>query len=603
MTNDRTSKSAKINATSTAPWPTPAASADPRRRLVHSAKARLAPAWLLLATCCLATLTLGLVSCSSSKDRQHLSPSSLLSPTRELDAQLRAAEAAWPAATAPDASPEAVAAYNRQVSLILDTIQDAPRDIPWSKPFTTNNYTLTFAPGAINSPLREIYNLTEAVQASRVKIKNASRRIQGDGLGVACVTVRGLDSKTLKTSRFVPPNGRWLPTTFLVDFSTPGKPEGKFFNTQVAQTTKINRRQAPLAYDFSAGLELSLGSGFLKKLALTGLLKPGEAAANSGLFFTEAFNPKRIPVIMVHGLASDPHIWQNVMNEIMADPVLRENYQLWFFLYPTGLPVAGTSNRLRQAIQAAIQTFDPEDDDPALKDMVLVGHSMGGLLSRMQVIDSGHEIWGSYFAVPPEKLTVSREKRQQLEEALYFQKSNYIDRTIFVATPHRGSEIADLKIVRWAVNFIRLPLELVSLTTDFAKLDMSFFNPELRKFDAFGTRSVDNLSPQHPLLHGLNKRPITVPHHSIIGNRGKSGPLEQTSDGIVPYLSAQLETAESEKIVPAPHSCVQHPEVAEEIVRILHENLQKNRKPAGKRRPARAPQYTLASPGSRTSTK
>ena len=119
-----------------------------------------------------------------------------------------------------------------------------------------------------------------------------------------------------------------------------------------------------------------------------------------------------------------------------------------------------------------------------------------------------------------------------------------------------------------------MPLDLANLTSEFAQLDMSFFNPELRKFKAFGTRSVDNLSPQHPLLHGMNNRPLTVPHHSIIGNRGKSGPLETSSDGIVPYSSARVETALSEKIVPAPHSCVQHPQVAEEVVRILHQHLQ-----------------------------
>ena len=522
-----------------------------------------------------AALGLGPVSCSSSSKKQAdlYSPSALVAAASGLESQLRAAEAAWPAATAADATPEARAVYNREVAKVLDTIQNSRLGIPWEKPFTTSKYTLRFAPGAINSPLREIYNLTEAVQASDVPLKNAARRIEGAGLGVACVTVRQRDTEIVKTSRFVPPNGRWLPSNFLIDFSEPGRPEARFYNTQTAQTTVLNGRQTPLAYDFTAGLELSLGSGFLKKLGLSGLLNPAGAADSAGLFMTEAYNPQRIPVIMVHGLASDPHIWQNVMNEILGDPVLRERYQLWYFLYPTGLPVAGTSNRLRLAIQAAAEAFDPEHDDEALRKMVIIGHSMGGLLSRMQVIDSGNDIWGSYFAVPPEKLNVDPAKRQMLREAMFFKRSPYIKRTVFVATPHRGSEIADLKIVQWAVKFIRLPLDLANLTSEFAQLDMSFFNPELRKFKAFGTRSVDNLSPQHPLLHGMNNRPLTVPHHSIIGNRGKAGPLDNSSDGVVPYSSARVETALSEKIVPAPHSCVQHPQVAEEVVRILHQHL------------------------------
>jgi pimeloyl-ACP methyl ester carboxylesterase len=502
---------------------------------------------------------------------------------------LRAVEAAWPAAIARSASPADLERYNRAVAEVLETIQDSRVGVPWNEPFVTANHTLSFAPGAKNSPLREIYNLTEAIPAADVKIRNARRRVAENGLGVACVTTRGRDTQAVQSSQFVPLNGRWLPATFVIDCSTPGQPVGKFFNTIQASSTVIGGRSYPLATDFTAGLELSLGSGFLRKFALSGLLKPAANLQHSGLYFTEAFDPKRIPVIMVHGLASDPHIWQNPMNEILADPVLRDRYQLWYFLYPTGMPVPATAMRLRRSIDAAIRTFDPEGDDPALRDIVLIGHSMGGLLSRMQVIDSGQDLWASYFTVPPENLWIDSRRRKMLTESLFFERSPYVDRTIFVATPHRGSQIADFSVVRWAVNFIRLPLDVASLATEFAQLDVSFFNPALQKFDAFGTRSVDNLSPQHPLLDGLNRRPLTVPHHSIIGNRGKPGPLELSSDGVVPYNSAHLPTAASETIVPAPHSCVKEPEVAAEIVTLLHEHLKAASTTPGPSAPRRAP--------------
>jgi len=545
--------------------------------------------WSLAATL-VAALALGLVSCATPGPAGRETPELLARSSRSLDAQLGAAEAAWPAATAPNASPSALAVYNKAVGSVLEIIQDSRLGVPWERPFVTSAHTLTFAPGAINSPLREIYNLTEAIPAASVKIKHAHRRVATDGLGVACVTVRERDTDLVKTSPFVPLNGRWLPATFVVDCSAPGQPVGKFFNSRHAQTTVIGGHRKALATDFTAGLELSLGSGFLQKFALSGLLKPAANLQHSGLYITETFNPKRIPVILVHGLASDPHIWQNPMNEILADPVLRDRYQLWYFLYPTGLPVPATSQRLRQAIQGTVKTFDSEGDDAALRDMVLIGHSMGGLLSRMQVIDSGNDMWGSYFAVPPEKLWIDPRRRQALTNSLFFERSTSVDRAIFVATPHRGSEIADFSVVRWAVNLIRLPLDLAGLATEFAQLDLSFFNPALQRFEAFGTRSVDNLSPQHPLLHGLAKRPIAVPHHSIIGNRGRKGLLEKSSDGVVPYPSAHLDTAESEKIVPAPHSCVQHPEVAAEIVRILHQHLQERQVQAAPARPGRAEQ-------------
>lgn len=530
------------------------------------------PYWALAAVW--AALALSAVSCAiPGGGGGPQAPRLFKASTRHLEAQLRAVEAAWPAAVAPNASADTLARYNSAVAEVLEEIQESRLGVPWTEPFVTSGHTLTFAPGAINSPLREIYNLTAAIPAASVKIKHAQRRVATDGLGVACVTTRARDTQEMTTSRFVPLNGRWLPSTLVIDCSTPGRPIGKFFNSRHAQTTVINGRRQALATDFTAGLELSLGSGFLRKFALSGLLKPATNLQYSGLYITETFSPKRIPVIMVHGLASDPHIWQNPMNEILADPVLRDRYQLWYFLYPTGMPVPLTAQRLRQSIQSAIKTLDPEGDDPALHDMVLIGHSMGGLLSRMQVIDSGQDMWASYFTVPPEKLWLGPQRRKQLQDSLFFERSPFVDRAIFVATPHRGSEIADFSVVRWAVNLIRLPLDLAGLATEFAQMDISFFNPALQKFDAFGTRSVDNLSPQHPLLHGLNKRPITVPHHSIIGNRGKTSPLEDCSDSVVPYPSAHLNTALSEKIVPAPHSCVEHPEVAAEIVRILHVHL------------------------------
>lgn len=522
----------------------------------------------------LALALVGLVSCASpdASPRRPI-PRLFGGESRDLDKLLAQVEAAWPAAVTAAPSPEALAQYNLAVDAVLEEIQDERIGVPWNEPFVTRHHTLSFAPGAKNSPLREIYNLTEAIPAASVKIRHAQRRVASDGLGVACVTARGRDTAVVNSSQFVPLNGRWLPATFVIDCSTPGKPVGKFFNSLYSQTAVIGGRRHDLATDFTAGLELSLDSGFWRRFALSGLLKPANNLQYTGLYFTETFSPKRIPVIMVHGLASDPHIWQNPMNEILADPVLRDHYQLWYFLYPTGMPVPATAERLRRSINDAITTHDPKRHHPALQNMVIVGHSMGGLLSRLQVIDSGDDLWNSYFAVPPDQLLVDPRRRKSLVQALFFDRSPYVDRAVFVATPHRGSEIADFSVVRWMVNFIRLPLDLAGLATEFAQLDISFFNPALQKFDAFGTRSVDNLSPRHPLLAGIDKRPITVPHHSIIGNRGRSGPLETSSDGVVPFTSAHLDTALSEKIVPAPHSLVQHPDVAAEIVRILHEHL------------------------------
>jgi hypothetical protein len=86
-----------------------------------------------------------------------------------------------------------------------------------------------------------------------------------------------------------------------------------------------------------------------------------------------------------------------------------------------------------------------------------------------------------------------------------------------------------------------------------------------------GPTSLYSLAP-NPLLDGLAGLPITVPFHSIIGDRGLGGG-GQSSDGVVSYSSSHLAGAESEKIVPAGHTVFSNELTVLEIKRILEENL------------------------------
>ena len=227
---------------------------------------------------------------------------------------------------------------------------------------------------------------------------------------------------------------------------------------------------------------------------------------------------------------------------------------------------------MRRSLHDVRQRFDPQRKAQALDRMIVVGHSMGGLLTRLQVSDSGSHMWDAFFRVPPERLQWTLNQRKNLKEHLFFEANDDIDRTLFISTPHRGSEIADWSIVRLATRLIRLPTDIASALVSLPAQNFSQLNPVLLQFDAFGTRGVENLSPEHPFFDAIDAMPIRIPHHSIVGDRGK-GDTPDSSDGIVHYSSSHLDSALSEVIVPYGHSCTSKPETVAEIIRILHLHL------------------------------
>ena len=106
-------------------------------------------------------------------------------------------------------------------------------------------------------------------------------------------------------------------------------------------------------------------------------------------------------------------------------------------MYNTGNPVAYSAMLLRDALIKVVKELDPDDKDTGLKRMVVAGHSQGGLLTKMTVIDSGTRLWP--FSVPPEELDLDVETRDLLTHALMIKPLPFVRRVIFIATPHRGS--------------------------------------------------------------------------------------------------------------------------------------------------------------------
>ena len=377
---------------------------------------------------------------------------------------------------------------------------------------------------------------------------------------------------------FLPPKGGNFTLTATMHFAEKAADGTRRCHLRLHNTLNTDTVEAPggerqLAADFTAPKHLALSRRAFGLLSLQGLLYPEKALGDCQLYRMDEYDPNRIPVVFVHGLMSDPHIWLNAVNAICADKMLRKKYQPWYFLYPTAMGVPQASAMLRQSLEAARNHFDPDHNDPGMNRMVLVGHSMGGLLSRMQVTDSGSHLWDNIFTKPPQKMNVSEKARQSLTTALFVKPLPYVSRTVFIATPHRGSTIASLNIVRRLTSLIRIPLDSLTMANEILYGNTDALSPQITKWGVFSFVSIGMLSEQHPFLQGLNKTAPAASHHSIIGDRGRSGPREQSSDGVVPYWSSHLDSAKSEQMVPHGHGCVEDREVVQEVVRVLREHL------------------------------
>jgi hypothetical protein len=258
-----------------------------------------------------------------------------------------------------------------------------------------------------------------------------------------------------------------------------------------------------------------------------------------------------------------------VINEIWGDDALRDGFQVWIYLYPTGLGIPFNAWMLRKELLEMRAELDPEDDDPAMQDMVVVGHSMGGVLTKTLVSDSGDNLWGKLAKRPIEELVVDEETRETLYGLTHFEPQPFVRRVVFVATPHRGAGLADNLVGALGSWLISLPKEMLDLAGRIART-----NPGLMHNEGVVHTSIDDLSPESQALQAMAALPMRedLPFHSIMGNVTDQAPPD-CDDGVVVWRSSHLDGARSELVVPYGHSVHQHPRAQLEIRRILAEHL------------------------------
>ena len=439
---------------------------------------------------------------------------------------------------------------------------------------------LSAAPDMLRLSGSELYDLKPVAEIQVYGLRNRYRR-PGIGAPLAART-RPIPGVV----QVVPvPESVRVPLTAVVRIERPlaALREGQFiarlyiYASLDTESIELEGRDTPLEAEPTASLAAGLAeSRFWKQEIQTFLGDAIGLRKESALAGLRPYKQGRIPVVFVHGTASSPARWANMINDLLADPRLRERYAYWLFSYDSGNPIAFSGYQLRKALSDAALRADPEGDDPCIRDMVVMGHSQGGLLTKLTVIDSGDAFWKNVSSRPFDQVRFDPDDKQLLKDVLFVKPLPFVTEVIFLATPQQGSYLAGPQLVRrMAAYFVRLPSDVVRVSTNMATYAAA------GDTDIALTRmptSIDNMSPGNPFIKTIAKISVSPPviSHSIIAVQ-EDGPLEDASDGVVKYQSAHVEGVESEKIVRSPHSGMQDaPVTIEEVRRILIEHSERS---------------------------
>lgn len=346
------------------------------------------------------------------------------------------------------------------------------------------------------------------------------------------------------------------------------EPHDPFRVTEVA----IGGETIPLAANFTAGYGLWLARSGFADQALRSMLGRQRGIDRPHLYLMQPYDPQRRIVLMLHGLGSSPEAWVNVANELTGDRQLRQQYQIWQVYYPTNMPIAWNQAQIRKLVTDTLAHFDPDGSAAASQHMVLVGHSMGGVIARLLVSTSGDHLAAALLDERRLEGERGERLRRRLQPVLHFEPLPNVDRAIFIAAPHRGTPVASGRLGRLIGRLVRLPVTLLEQFGE-ALHDLAEGQGEDGSGGQSIPNSIDNLRDTDPFIRAAADLPISpqVRYHTIVGQDDMSLPLIESSDGVVPYRSAHLEGAESEKVVPSWHSVQETPQAILEIRRILHE--------------------------------
>ena len=425
------------------------------------------------------------------------------------------------------------------------------------------------------------FRLSRFIAVADFEVRGLRNRYRQAGIGAplaAELTPAGAGAEAERARKHFAPRTR-VPVTAIVRLEdvargiVTGRLHGRIelYPADRATAIEIEGRTVPLELEPSAALAYQLEGARVWESELRGFFSTTFKLSSEALFMMAPYRPGRVPVVLVHGTASSPARWADLVNEVQNDPVLRERVQIWLFMYNTSNPILVSASELRQSLRDIIAELDPEGRDAALRQMVVIGHSQGGLLTRLAVTQSGDRFWANFSRVPFAETTMSAEPRALAERTFFFEPLPYVRRVVFVATPHRGS----FRVGALVLNLVR---RLVSFPRTIMKSVEEAARQGAVSAQALGNipTAVDNMRPGHPFIQALAASPMAgdVTAHSIVAVEG-TGPPERLNDGVVAYESAHLPGVASEAVVRSSHSTQGHPETILEIKRILRQHVER----------------------------
>lgn len=479
------------------------------------------------------------------------------------------AEASWEILGSPsrkDEWPAAQASYNTAVGKLFDQLRCGKGS--WNDRATAMG-TDIFPAAKHKADPGEFDAL---FPASEVKVTVRQRRHVTGGMGVPLVGWKKTTPLNVPRPKFMPPTGIPYSINATLRFDK-GRPTWHFVKRWIDEDFYYAGSRRTLAADWSAPNVFYWNMSNLDDLTIQNVLLPDRYMDETGLYFLQPYDPNKIPIVMVHGLKSSPDAFRYIINDLSPEPWFREKYQIWLFNYPTGNPWLYTGIRFREYMNEATAYARTKGPDTNLDKMVILAHSMGGLITRSSVTDPGTTIYDEHFDKPLDQLNMTAHAKKLVRAGMLYKPLKEPERVVFMAVPHHGSPMAAMRFALLTSNIIRLPK---MLTVDL--LDVSLHTVK-DVAEAAGSApkmptSISSLNPNSRGIKALAKMPLpkSIHFHSIVGNHGKGNPPD-CSDGVVPYKSSAVLPVESEKVVPWGHGVTDCFESSEEIKRILKLHL------------------------------
>ncbi|MES2923776.1 MAG: alpha/beta hydrolase [Verrucomicrobiota bacterium] len=457
-------------------------------------------------------------------------------------------------------------AYNYAVARVFGTIKQSKLD-PWNQPLQVTaaggEFVLTRKPDPRKAWNPALYEFTPADQYD-IHGTYVTERTVREGVGAPLVAV-GREMNKDAVADFAVPRVIYG-VTAVIRFEGRHAVVG-FEDPLAVEQVTLAGRTFPLAADFTVPIAVMLALNDPKKMELARLLNPEKFAETARIARLQPYDPNKTVVLVIHGLMDSPATWTPMLNALRGDEEIRKNYQFWFYSYPSGYPYPHSAAILRHELDAIQKRY------PMKKKMVVVGHSMGGCISRLLLTDTSDEkLWLALTGKPPAEVQLSPESRKLLTDGVIFKHRPEVGRVVFIAAPLKGSDLASGWMGRLGSRLVKSPVTLLKASMDVMKV-ATFQGDDLRLKQI--PNSVDTLAPNNRFVKAIQNVPLTpgVPYHVICGDRGKGGNHDKTppvqSDGVVPYWSSHMDGAQSELVVPSSHSAHQNPQAIAEVKRIL----------------------------------